>query len=77
MATTTHPALELQRRFANGRLSLALSEQILEHLIKCDQCLKVMDALWSAKPENSAAALPAHVAQRLEQAILERIRRSR
>ena len=66
MAATTHIAPDTLKHFANGRLSLAECELILDHLAQCDRCLEKMDVLWSTRPENAAATLPPDVARRLE-----------
>ncbi|MCB9419037.1 MAG: hypothetical protein H6667_04500 [Ardenticatenaceae bacterium] len=75
MAITNHIAPELLRHFANGRLSAAGSELVLRHLAVCDFCLELANAFWLAEPENRAAAFPADVGRRLEQVVLQEIRR--
>ena len=74
MAATTHVSEARLEYFANGRLPPTACESILNHLADCDQCLTVMDVLWTSQPENAAVALPLPIAKRLERTLRQRIR---
>jgi|GEM_PF-6398134 len=75
-----HPDLPTLRKFVNGSLDSATTNQVMQHMAECDACLETVDRLWTEKPVAAAVSpvinLDKHTARTIERKLLKRINRS-